>query len=57
MTELKTYRGHIRNWKELCENLGIDTWPAGELPRMRGIKNGESLEYSEKRRRNTYKGL
>ena len=25
MTELKTYRGHIRNWKELCENLGIDT--------------------------------
>ncbi|MBR3535111.1 MAG: asparagine synthase (glutamine-hydrolyzing) [Oscillospiraceae bacterium] len=25
MKELKTYRGHIRNWKELCTFLGIDT--------------------------------
>ena len=24
MTELKTYRGHIRNWKVLCETLGVD---------------------------------
>lgn len=23
MTELKEYRGHIRNWKALCEELGI----------------------------------
>ena len=22
--ELKTYRGHIRNWEVLCEELGID---------------------------------
>ena len=25
MTELKCYRGHIRNWKELCEELEINT--------------------------------
>ena len=25
MTELKTYRGHIRNWKELCDTLGVKT--------------------------------
>ena len=24
MTELKEYRGHIRNWRGLCEELGID---------------------------------
>ena len=24
MIILKTYRGHIRNWEELCERLGID---------------------------------
>ncbi|MBQ4364551.1 MAG: asparagine synthetase B, partial [Oscillospiraceae bacterium] len=23
--ELKTYRGHIRNWEKLCRELGIDT--------------------------------
>ena len=23
--ELKTYRGHIRNWESLCKELGIDT--------------------------------
>lgn len=23
MAELKTYRGHIRNWKSLCEELGV----------------------------------
>ncbi|MBR3243284.1 MAG: asparagine synthase (glutamine-hydrolyzing) [Parasporobacterium sp.] len=25
MLELKEYRGHIRNWKALCEELGIDS--------------------------------
>ena len=25
MTELLEYRGHIRNWKSLCEELGIDS--------------------------------
>ena len=25
MIELKTYRGHIRNWKELCDTLGVKT--------------------------------
>lgn len=24
MTEIKSYRGHIRNWKALCSELGID---------------------------------
>ena len=24
MTELKTYRGHIRNWDSLCDELGVD---------------------------------
>ena len=24
MLELKTYRGHIRNWEALCEELSID---------------------------------
>ena len=24
MTEIKTYRGHIRNWRALCEELGIN---------------------------------
>lgn len=24
MTELKEYRGHIRNWRVLCEELGVD---------------------------------
>ncbi len=24
MIIVKTYRGHIRNWEELCERLGID---------------------------------
>ncbi|MBR2954998.1 MAG: asparagine synthase (glutamine-hydrolyzing) [Ruminococcus sp.] len=24
MTEIREYRGHIRNWKELCTELGID---------------------------------
>jgi len=24
MTELKEYRGHIRNWRGLCEELGVD---------------------------------
>ena len=24
MITVKEYRGHIRNWKELCERLGID---------------------------------
>ena len=24
MTELKEYRGHIRNWRWLCEELGVD---------------------------------
>ena len=24
MIELKEYRGHIRNWRQLCEELGID---------------------------------
>ncbi len=31
MTELKEYRGHIRNWRELCSELGIDsTLPRAE---------------------------
>lgn len=25
MTEIREYRGHIRNWKELCTELGIDS--------------------------------
>ena len=25
MTELKEYRGHIRNWKALCAELGVDS--------------------------------
>ena len=25
MTEIRDYRGHIRNWRELCSELGIDT--------------------------------
>ena len=25
MFELHDYRGHIRNWKELCSELGIDS--------------------------------
>ena len=25
MTVLKEYRGHIRNWRELCSELGIDS--------------------------------
>ncbi|SEL08478.1 asparagine synthetase B family protein [Ruminococcus albus] len=29
MIELKEYRGHIRNWRRLCEELGIDS----SLPR------------------------
>ena len=29
MTELKEYRGHIRNWRELCKELDIDS----SLPR------------------------
>lgn len=29
MIELKEYRGHIRNWRTLCEELGVD----GSLPR------------------------
>ena len=24
MLELKTYRGHIRNWEALCETLSVD---------------------------------
>ncbi len=24
MAQLKEYRGHIRNWKELCQKLGVD---------------------------------
>ena len=24
MLELKEYRGHIRNWKALCEELNLD---------------------------------
>ena len=24
MITVKEYRGHIRNWEELCERLGID---------------------------------
>ena len=24
MTEIRTYRGHIRNWKALCEELKIE---------------------------------
>ena len=24
MIEVKEYRGHIRNWESLCEELGID---------------------------------
>ncbi len=24
MITVKTYRGHIRNWKELCEELAVD---------------------------------
>ncbi|MBR3970773.1 MAG: hypothetical protein IKJ87_06815 [Ruminococcus sp.] len=24
MTEIREYRGHIRNWRELCTELGID---------------------------------
>ena len=24
MTEVKEYRGHIRNWQKLCDELGID---------------------------------
>ena len=24
MTEICDYRGHIRNWRELCQELGID---------------------------------
>ena len=24
MIEIKTYRGHIRNWQALCAELGID---------------------------------
>lgn len=27
--QIKTYRGHIRNWRELCEQLGVDA----SLPR------------------------
>ena len=29
MTQVKEYRGHIRNWAALCEELGVD----GSLPR------------------------
>jgi asparagine synthase (glutamine-hydrolysing) len=25
MIELKEYRGHIRNWRQLCEELGVDS--------------------------------
>ncbi|MDO5133412.1 MAG: asparagine synthase-related protein [Eubacteriales bacterium] len=32
MTEIRTYRGHIRNWKALCEELGIEG--AGNLSRQ-----------------------
>ena len=28
MTELKEYRGHIRNWRGLCEELGVDAGQA-----------------------------
>lgn len=29
MTEIREYRGHIRNWRQLCGELGVD----GSLPR------------------------
>ena len=39
MITVKTYRGHIRNWKELCAELEID--PA--LPRKRAGNSGKSI--------------
>ena len=39
MTELKEYRGHIRNWRELCSVLGIDsTLPRAEREKTIIIK-------------------
>ena len=35
MTEIKEYRGHIRNWKELCAELKIDPVPGQEKRRER----------------------
>lgn len=31
MIEIKTYRGHIRNWQALCTELGIDTGLSREV--------------------------
>ena len=34
MITVKTYRGHIRNWKELCEELAVDAaLPREEMSR------------------------
>ncbi len=39
MTEVKDYRGHIRNWRELCEVLDIDTSLSREEREMKIIVN------------------
>ena len=44
MIIVKTYRGHIRNWEELCERLGID------LSLSREEREKEILIRSEERR-------
>ena len=31
MIKVQEYRGHIRNWKALCEELGIDTTLSREV--------------------------
>lgn len=44
MTELKTYRGHIRNWDSLCDELGVDkSLPPRSVKRLslpQALKNG-----------------
>ena len=40
MITVKEYRGHIRNWEELCERLGIDLTLSREEREHERIRHG-----------------
>ena len=44
MITVKEYRGHIRNWEELCERLGIDL----SLPREESAVRNDGIPDSKR---------
>ena len=43
MIKVKEYRGHIRNWEALCEELGIDKFGVIRVGRFAGDDRDQEI--------------